>query len=361
MSKLQIFSNFGRIMALIDDIALTLLPKVGPKTAAELIERYGDARTAIDQSPFGASVDYDRAEYILQVATHKGIRILVRGTADYPELLGECPDAPHVLYVQGSLAVNRGRWVAVVGTRKATTSGTAITQRMVSDLATAFNDLVVVSGLAFGIDKAAHLAAMEVGRPTVAVMAGWVEEIVPPSHHYIARQILHAGGAIVSDMPPGTVIKAGNFLSRNRLIAGLSHATVVTESAAKGGSLVTADIAASYDRPVFAVPGRSDDPLSSGTNTLIKSSRAILYQSPSDLASELGWRCADAPTVEAIEQRLGGELLELYQKLPAGEPFTLEGVAHQMGWPIHETSSRVMALEVRGAVHSLPGRLFEKV
>lgn len=348
-------------MALIDDIALTLLPKVGPKTAAELIERYGDARAAIDHSPFGGKADYDRAGYILQVATHKGIRILVRGTEDYPELLAECADAPHVLYVQGSLAVNRGRWVAVVGTRKATASGTAATHRMVGDLAASFDDLVVVSGLAFGIDKAAHLAAMEFGRPTVAVMAGWVEDVVPPTHHYIARRILHAGGAIVSDMPPGTIIKPGNFLSRNRLIAGLSHATVVAESAAKGGSLVTADIAASYDRPVFAVPGRSDDPLSSGTNTLIKSSRAILYQSPSDIASELGWRCADAPTVAAVEHSLSGELLALYQKLPLGTPFTLEEVTELMGWPIHEASSRVMALEVRGAVHSLPGRLFEKI
>lgn len=348
-------------MALIDDIALTLLPKVGPKTAAELIERYGDARAAIAHSPFGGAVDYARAEYILQLATHKGIRILVRGTADYPELLGECTDAPHILYVQGALPVNRGRWVAVVGTRKATPSGATATQRLVGDLAHSFDDLVVVSGLAFGIDKAAHLAAMEFGKPTVAVMAGWVEEVVPPSHHYIARRILHSGGAMVSDMPPGTIIKPGNFLSRNRLIAGLSHATIVAESAAKGGSLVTADIAASYDRPVFAVPGRGDDPLSSGTNALIKSSRAILYQSPSDLASELGWQCADAPNAAAVEQGLSGELLHLYQKLPLGAPFTLEGVAEEMQWPIHETSSRVMALEVRGAVRSLPGRLFEKI
>ena len=348
-------------MALIDDIALTLVPKVGPKTAAELVERCGDAAAVFRSGALPSAPDRARAEYILQLATHKGIRILVRGTADYPELLGECPDAPHVLYVQGPLAVNRGRWISVVGTRKATPSGVAATRAMVEDLSRSFDDLVVVSGLAFGIDKAAHLAALEFGRPTVAVMAGWVEDVVPPTHHYIARRILHAGGAVVSDMPPGTAIRPGNFLSRNRLIAGLSHATLVAESASKGGSLVTADIALSYDRPVFALPGRADDPLSAGTNALIKSSRAILYQSPSDVAAELGWRCADAPSAARVEHSLQGELLATYNQLPAGAPFTLEEVAELTGQPIYEVSSRVTALEVRGAVRSLPGRLFERV
>ncbi|MEG0814435.1 MAG: DNA-processing protein DprA [Mucinivorans sp.] len=365
-------------MATIYDIALTLLPRIGPKHIIQLLEIFGSADRVLTASAdelrmaglsplvvesLTKAVDYRQAEYIVQICTHKNIRILVRTSPQYPYLLAQCPDAPHILYVNGELDLNAGKWVAIVGTRKATVSGVSYVNEIVRSLASGFSDTVIVSGLAFGIDKAAHTASMDSHLPTVAVMAGWVEDIVPPSHFYIARRILVSGGAIVSDMPPGTIIKGSNFLSRNRIIAGLSHLTIVAESGAKGGSLVTADIAASYNRPVFAVPGRSEDQNFAGTNALIKNTKAILYQDPSDIATELGWRretLVRAVENPAITGSLTGMMLTLFTMMPDTEPVTLEEMAARCHTELHTASSILMALETRGLIKSLQGRLYQK-
>lgn len=365
-------------MAKIYDIALTLTPKVGHKTARQLIEIFGSAeavfaasaddmrREGISDSLACSLVDsgqFARAEHIIEICASRAIRILAKDTPNYPQLLSECPDAPHILYVRGDLDFNHGKWVSIVGTRKATVSGVNYTSNIVRSLADSYDDLVVVSGLAFGIDKAAHMASIENRRPTVAVMAGWVEDIVPPSHYYIASKILASGGAVVSDMPPGSIIRGGNFLSRNRIIAGLSHATIVAESGSKGGSLVTADIALSYNRAVFAVPGRSDDENFSGTNALIKSSRAILYQDSSDVAAELGWvrnRGAKIAEKPRLVEALSGSILNVYNAMPDTEPTTLEEIAARCDIALHTASSLLMTLEMRGHIKSLQGRLFQK-
>lgn len=365
-------------MATIYDIALTLTPKVGHKTARQLIEIFGSSeavfkasvedmrREELSDSLIGSLVDspqFARAEHIVEICASRNVRILAKGRPNYPQLLAECPDAPHVLYVRGDLNFNQGKWVSIVGTRKATVSGVNYTSNIVRSLAESYEDLVVVSGLAFGIDKAAHIASIENHRPTVAVMAGWVEDIVPPSHYYIGNKILASGGAIVSDMPPGSVIRGGNFLSRNRIIAGLSHATIVAESGSKGGSLVTADIATSYNRSVFAVPGRSEDENFAGTNSLIKSSRAILYQDSSDVATELGWvrnlgaKMAEKPR---LTEALSGAMLTVYNSMPDTEPTTLEEVAARCDIALHTASSLLLTLEMRGHIKSLQGRLFQK-
>lgn len=365
-------------MSILHDLALTLVPRLGPKKVAQLIDVFGSAERVLSSSsdelraagliPSMISIlqqgaPYALAEHIIEICAAKGIRIVVRGTPNYPQMLSECPDAPHVLYIHGDLDFNSGKWISIVGTRKATVVGANYVNEIVRSMHLGFSDLVVVSGLAFGIDKAAHTAAMDNGVPTVAVMAGWVEDIVPQSHHYVARQILTKGGAIVSDMPPGTIIRGGNFLSRNRIIAGLSHATIVAESGLKGGSLVTADIASSYNRPVFAVPGRSEDENFAGTNALIKSSRAILYQDTSDLATELGWRretVVRASENPAVTGSLTGAMLALFTAMPDTEPVTLEEMAERCELPLHTASSILMALETRGLIKSLQGRLYQK-
>lgn len=365
-------------MANIYDIALTLKPRIGPRTAVMLTDMFGSAQQALQATPeelhqaevsktlqqiLCSQVEFERAAHIIEICAAHGIRILARGTTNYPQMLAECPDAPHVLYVKGDVDFNSGKWVSIVGTRKATVNGTSYTSRIVQSLSAAYEDLVIVSGLAFGIDKAAHLAAIENRRPTVAVMAGWVQDIVPPSHHYIARQILDSRGAIVSDMPPGTVIRGASFLSRNRIIAGLAHTTIVAESGSKGGSLVTADIASSYNRPVFAVPGRSEDENFAGTNMLIKSSRAILYQDTSDIATELGWpREPQAARAEkpACGIPLNGMMLAVFTAMPDTEPVTLDELAAKCDIALHTASSLLMTLETRGYIKSLQGRLFQK-
>lgn len=356
-------------------IALTLTPRVGPRTLGQLIDRFGSAEavTALSYNQLadaGVSSSMalsltsgntlDKARSVIEHCQRSGIRILIRGTEQYPALLNECDDAPWVLYVRGELDFNRGRWVSVVGTRKATEHGMYDTEQLVTGLGAAYEDMVVVSGLAFGIDKAAHVSALNHSIPTVAVMPGWVDDITPTSHYYIARRILGSKGAVVSDMPPGTVISRSNFLSRNRIIAGLSHATVVVESAAKGGSLITADIASSYNREVFALPGRSNDPACQGTNNLIKSSRAILYQDISDIAQSMGWpRNATRATIETPSD-LPKDMASVFCTMPDTDPITLDELCQKLDLSVAQASSTLMHLEVRGLIKSLPGRLFQK-
>lgn len=360
---------------MLHDIALTLLEKIGPRTAATLIEALGSASNifALDEpmlTGMGVSkgIAYSlvanresalaKAASIVDLCQRSNIAILVHGTAHYPQLLAECPDAPHILYVRGYVDFNSHKFISIVGTRAATQNGVAQTGELVRDIALAYPDAVIVSGLAFGIDKAAHMAALNSRLPTIAVMAGWVDDIVPASHFGLAREILSANGAIVSDMPPGTIIKGSNFLSRNRIIAGLSHATIVVESAAKGGSLVTADIAVSYDRELFALPGRVTDTERQGTNMLIKSSKATLYQDISDLAQTMGW---ERVAFERQNPSLLPEYLrQSYEAMPDTEPFTLDTLCERLAITISEASSRSLQLEVRGFIKSIQGRMYQK-
>lgn len=356
-------------------LALTLTPKVGPCTLSLLIDRFGSAEAItamsydqLKEAGVSSSVALsltsdnimDKARNVMELCQRSNIRILVRGTEQYPALLNECDDAPWVLYVRGELDFNRGRWVSVVGTRKATEHGLYDTERLVTGLGAAYEDLVVVSGLAFGIDKAAHVSALNHSIPTVAVMPGWVDDITPRSHYYVARRILGSKGAVVSDMPPGTAIARGSFLSRNRIIAGLSHATVVVESAAKGGSLITADIASSYNREVFAMPGRSDDSACQGTNNLIKSSRAILYQEVSDIAQSMGWPRTETRQGIETPTDLPPALAAVFCTMPDTEPITLDEICQKLELSVGQASSALMHLEVRGLIKSLPGRLYQK-
>lgn len=359
----------------VHDIALTLLPRIGPKTAGELIAYFGSAENVL-RTPYSDLIaskvqpsiarilrecsTWDAAEQIIEICASRSVHILVKGDERYPELLSMCLDAPHVLYVMGSAEFNSGKWAAVVGTRKATVEGVAAAQNLVKDIASCWGDSVIVSGLAFGIDKTAHLAAMDAGLKTVAVMAGWVEDIVPPTHHYIARRILNSGGSVVSDMPPGTVIVGSNFISRNRIIAGLAHLTVVAESAAKGGSLITADIASSYNRPIFAIPGRSSDSSFAGTNALIKSNKAIMYQDLSDIAAEMGWERPHIATAQSRSAALPDYLLRVFEFMESNELYTLDAIAENCLLPLPAASSALIALELRGFIKTMQGGLYQK-
>lgn len=301
-----------------------------------------------------------RAQSILDLCERSGVRVLTIGMPDFPNAFAECPDAPCVLYVRGSVDFNSGRWLSVVGTRNATQNGILAAGRVVRDVAMQYPDAVIVSGLAFGIDKAAHSAALQYRLKTVAVMAGWVDDIVPRSHYYLARQILEAGGAIVSDMPPGTVIDRGNFLSRNRLVAGLSEATIVVESAARGGSLVTADIAVSYGKELFALPGPIDEPMCEGTNMLIRSNKAIMYQSVEDVALALSWQ-RSGRVAEPVLAALAPKLKQAYDAFPLGARLDAETLAELWEVPLWEASSIVGQLRAKGLLAVDPYKCYYKI
>lgn len=360
-------------------IALSLVPGVGSKNMRRLLAGFGSARAVLcagveqlmeagatlrTAQQIASGETTPRARSIIDQCTRTGVRILVDGMPGFPKAFAECPDAPCVLYVRGDIDFNSGRWLSVVGTRNATPGGLAAAERLVRDIVLPYPDTVIVSGLAFGIDKAAHAAALKYHARTVAIMAGWVDDIVPRTHYYLARQILEAGGAIVSDMPPGTVIDRGNFLSRNRLVAGLSQATIVVESAARGGSLVTADIAASYQKELFALPGPLDAPASEGTNMLIRSNKAIMYQSAEDLVQALGWvRSAGRPPKSPFSApvSLTPRQQKAYDTFPAGQRLDAEGLADLWCVPLWEASSLVGQLRAKGLVAADPYKCYYKI
>lgn len=367
------------LYAMEHSIALSLVPGVGSKNMRRLLAGFGTARAVLcagveQLMEAGASLrtaqliasgeTTARARSIIDQCTRTGVRILVDGMPGFPKAFAECPDAPCVLYVRGDIDFNNGRWLSVVGTRNATPGGLAAAERLVRDIVLPYPDTVIVSGLAFGIDKAAHASALKYHAKTVAIMAGWVDDIVPRTHYYLARQILEAGGAIVSDMPPGTVIDRGNFLSRNRLVAGLSQATIVVESAARGGSLVTADIAASYQKELFALPGPLDAPASEGTNMLIRSNKAIMYQSAEDLVQALGWvrsagRTPKSPFATPVS--LTPRQQKAYDTFPAGQRLDAENLADLWCVPLWEASSLVGQLRAKGLVAVDPYKCYYKI
>lgn len=359
-------------------IALSLVPGVGSKNMRRLLAGFGCAesvlRADLEQlTEAGASLrtaqaivsgqSMARALSVIELCERTGVRILTGDMPEFPQAFAECPDAPCVLYVRGHIDFNSGRWLSVVGTRNATPEGLAATERVVRDIALPYPDTVIVSGLAFGIDKAAHAAALKYHAKTVAIMAGWVDDIVPRTHYYLARQILEAGGAIVSDMPPGTIIDRGNFLSRNRLVAGLSEATIVVESAAKGGSLVTADIASSYNKELFALPGPLGAAASEGTNMLIRSNKAIMYQSAEDVAQALGWKRPTAPSAAqaAAMQNLTPRQQKAYDSFPDSTRLDMESVAELWDVPLWEASSLVGQLRAKGLIAADPYKCYYKI
>jgi DNA processing protein len=206
----------------------------------------------------------------------------------FPRRLKTCTDAPVLLYTKGNLDLNEHRIVSIVGTRNATNYGKLVCEELIQKFSERNYKILIVSGLAYGIDIQAHKSALKYNLPTAGVIAHGLDKIYPSLHAETARKMLENGG-LVSDFPSGTKIDPSNFIRRNRIIAGLADATIVVESASKGGALITAEIASSYNRDVFAFPGRAGDVYSKGCNQLIRNSGANLMESIDDLEYFMGW------------------------------------------------------------------------
>ncbi|HIZ86907.1 MAG TPA: DNA-processing protein DprA [Candidatus Coprenecus pullistercoris] len=236
----------------------------------------------------------DAAEEVRWAREH-GIHIIYINDREYPARLRECPDAPTVLFLKGTSGLNPARAVAIVGTRKATSYGREQCRAIITRLAALSVKPAIISGLAYGIDICAHLTALECGLETIAVLPTGLDRIYPAAHRRHAIEILHHGG-LVTDFPKGSSPQPVTFLRRNRIIAGMSDAVLLIESAAKGGGMITASLAQSYSREVFALPGRTTDPYSAGCNALIRDNAASIISDPSWPAKALGWEDADNET-----------------------------------------------------------------
>lgn len=297
----------------------------------------------------------------LQFAEKNKIRPLTPADADYPSRLRECDDAPLILFYRGNANLNSLHFISLVGTRHATEYGKGLCLRFMEELKELLPDAVIVSGLAYGIDIHAHRAALQCGFETIGVLAHGLDRIYPSVHRQTAAQMIHQGG-LLTEFPSGTNPDRQNFVKRNRIVAGISDATLVIESAAKGGSLITAEIAESYNRDCFAFPGRIGDTYSEGCNNLIKNNRAMLLQSAEELVKAMNWD-ASHTTPRTVQRQLfpdftpeEEQVVGLLNKHPEGLQINLLVV--QSNIPINRMTGILFELEMKGVIRALAGGVY---
>ncbi|NOU61667.1 DNA-processing protein DprA [Marinifilum caeruleilacunae] len=280
---------------------------------------------------------------------------------NYPQRLLNCYDSPCILYYKGNADFNASRQISIVGTRNASDYGKEQCLKLVKDLSAKSVKTSIISGLAYGIDICAHKAAMQNQLPTLAVVGHGFHQMYPAQHKKYAEEIIHNGGAIISEFHSKSKFDPKNFVRRNRIIAGMSDACIVIESARKGGSLLTAEIANSYNRDVFAYPGRSGDRFSEGCNFLIKTNQAHLMDTCKDLDYVLGWE--DEPkAAQGIQAKLFVDLSEeeeaIIAVLKKSEKTSIDIICVECSFPMSKVSSLLLKLEFDGIVSSHPGKIY---
>ena len=344
-----------RLLAACPDTDIFALPKA--QLAAMLGPSHHEAVDAI-----AAKACFAQAEAELRFCEANNIRTIFCADADYPERMNheETQDCPALLYVLGGADLAPEHALAVVGTRRATTYGRDTAATLVHQLRPL--GATIVSGLAYGIDTAAHRAALDNGLPTVAVLGHGLDRLYPPENRTLAQQIVQQGGALVTEYPSGTAINPRYFPARNRIIAALADATVVVEASEKGGALITASIAASYQREVFAVPGRLGDKYSCGTNNLIAINKAQLMRDAADIAYHMGWPYAGSQgSQQELFVSLDPDEQQVVDLLHKHSSLTLDEIVNLCGRPRAKVTTTLFDLEMQKVVRALPGRLYELV
>lgn len=300
-----------------------------------------------------------KAERELEFVESKNIKVLYFTDTDFPQRLLNASDAPILLYTIGDCDLNAKHVISIVGTRRSTHYGAAFCDKLVDGLSQMLeNDVVIVSGLAYGTDINAHRAAIKYHVPTVGVQACGLNKIYPAEHRDDAAHIVQQGGAVVSDYTSQDAIHRGNFLARNRIIAALSDCTVVVESADKGGALVTANIAASYSRDVFALPGRVSDEFSKGCNRLIMNNQAAAITCAEDLLKAMRWESKMVPEkVQELElfPQLTAEQQKVVDVLRKQGDLHINDLAGLMALPIYRLMATLVELDTKGVIATLPG------
>jgi DNA processing protein len=301
------------------------------------------------------------AEKTLINAEKQGAQLFFSTDKNYPSRLKPLYDAPAVLYYKGNASLDHFRSIGIVGTRQATDYGKKVTESIVEQSKN-YNPLIV-SGLAYGIDITAHKAAIDFGLPTIAVMASGIDVIYPLQHEKYIDQITSNGG-IISEHPFGKQPIRNMFLSRNRIIAGLSDASIVIESAAKGGSLVTAEFANNYHRQVFAVPGTLANKASEGCNKLIQQNKANIYTQINDLVETLNWDLEENPDKIKFKKNdvdlsmFTDEEAQVISHLRTNGELQIDELSWQTQVPLNRLASLLLNLEFQGIIKAMPGKKF---
>lgn len=354
-------------------LALQRVEGIGDATAKKLLAHCGNAQEVfkLKTSPIDGihlklirklhdEKVFRQAESELDFITKNNINCAFFLDRNYPEKLKHCPDGPILLFTSGNIDLKNRRIISIVGTRQITSYGADFCKNLIADLAPL--DPVIVSGFAYGVDIAAHLAALENNLQTIGVVAHGLNQTYPAKHRRYAAQMEERGG-FMTEFHSDSFPAPENFVRRNRIVAGISEATIVIESADKGGSLITANLANDYNRDVFAVPGRTSDKYSQGCNNLIKSQRANLLTSAADLIYMLNWDIETKPktvqkqlfvSLENDEQKIYDFLLQNGKEL-------LDVIALECAMPIHKLSGMLLNMELKGVIRPLPGKSFEAV
>jgi DNA processing protein len=300
-----------------------------------------------------------RARQEYEFISRHNIEALFLTDDNYPLLLAEAHDAPVVLYKLGDADLNRQHIINLVGTRRCTNYGIDFCKNFVKELGEYFPDLTVVSGLAYGIDAAAHSAALENHLCTVGVLAHGLDTIYPAANRNLAKEMIRCGGALLSEYPSGTTPYPKRFLERNRIVAGMSEVTIVVESEIKGGAMSTANQAFSYGHDVMALPGRVTDQKSSGTNLLIRRQKASMITCAADLIETTGWEVLGTrlePQQRNLFPELDGDQGRIYETLRyKAEPMSLDALHTATGISLPVLISALTELEFAGVVVKMPG------
>lgn len=365
---------------LIYKIAISLIPGIGSIIAKTLIAYTGSAEqvfrekeSSLRQIPGVGSIlakniinseVMSRAGREVEFLQKNNVNGLFYLDDDYPQRLLGCSDAPVILYVKGNPSLNCSKVISIVGTRHATDYGRKVVDQFISVLADRGYRIIIISGLAYGIDIQSHKSALRTGIPTVAVLGHGLETVYPSMHAAIAKEMTDNQGGLVSDFLSNSPIERTNFLRRNRIIAGLSDATIVVESAKKGGALVTADIANSYNRDVFAFPGKVGDPYSEGCHFLIKSNRAVLIETVADLEYVMNWSAVQSQP-DAVQPCLfydyNPDEKLIVDLLRCEGSTAIDQICIKTALPMNKVSPTLLNLEFAGIVKGLPGKVFKAI
>lgn len=357
-------------------IALNAIPNIGSITAKKLIAYSGDVqqifkdkKSILEKIPGIGEVNaqniIQNKDFALNLAQHEltfieknNIKAYSFLDKNYPKRLTHCEDGPLVIFSNGEFDYNAQKVISIVGTRNATDYGKEFCEKLIADLTP--HQPLIVSGLAFGVDVCAHKAALKNNLLTIGVLAHGLDRIYPAVHTSTAKQMVEHGG-LVSEFRSGTNPDRENFPKRNRIIAGLADLTIVIESSNKGGSLITAELANSYSRDVFALPGRINDTQSEGCNALIKQNKAHLIQSIKDVEYIMNWKAEETskPSQTKLFIELKPDEQKIYDLLKQHDKIAIDDISLSAQLPMSKTAALLLEMEFKNVVKSLPGKMFK--
>ncbi len=354
-------------------IALTMIPELGSVRTKLLADHFGDARTIFNArkkelcsiegiSELSATRlkewnSFKDAEEELEFVEKHHIQPLFLTDKDYPQRLLHCYDPPSLLYYRGNANLNAARIISIIGTRNHTEYGRQVTEQLIESLQT--EQLLVVSGLAFGIDAIAHKTSLQYHVPTVGVLAHGIDTLYPAQHKALAREMLMQGG-LLTEFRKNSKPDKHNFPKRNRIVAGMADATIVIETAIKGGSMITAELAYNYNRDLFAVPGKITDSKSGGCLKLIQQNKATLLTGAEQLLETMGWqeKKKNIKKQRVLFVELSTEERMIVNLLNESEPTPIDLLYLKSGLSSSSVAAAILNLEIQNIILSLPGKMY---